>query len=87
MLSEFARDIAQKEQPINMDNCLSFVQLVIWGCGQPLYKRFHQRKMVAEIKRQYNERKMVAEIKRQYKHVTKNEEAQLMHYLRYLDGR
>jgi hypothetical protein len=32
-------------------------RLVIRGCGQPLYKRFHHRKIVAEIKRQYNERK------------------------------
>jgi hypothetical protein len=40
-----------------MGNCLSFARLVIRGYGQPLYKRFHHRKMVAEIKRQYNERK------------------------------
>jgi hypothetical protein len=57
MLSEFAQYIAQKEQPISMGNCFSFARLVIRGCGQPLYKRFHHRKMVAEIKRQYNERK------------------------------
>jgi hypothetical protein len=57
MLSEFARYIAKKEQPINMGNCLSFSRLVIRGCGQPLYKRFHHRKIVAEIERQYNERK------------------------------
>jgi hypothetical protein len=57
MLSEFARYITQMEQPISMSNCLSFARLVIWGCGQPLYKRFHHRKMVSEIKRQYNERK------------------------------
>jgi hypothetical protein len=46
-----ARYITQKEQPISMGNCLSFARLVIRGCGQPLYKRFHHRKMVAEIKR------------------------------------
>jgi hypothetical protein len=40
-----------------MENCLSFVWLVIRGCGQPLYKRFHHRKMIDEIKRQYNKRK------------------------------
>jgi hypothetical protein len=57
MLSEFVRYIIQKEQPISMDNCLSFARLVIRGCGQPLYKRFHNRKMVAEIKRQYNKHK------------------------------
>jgi hypothetical protein len=57
MLSEFIRYIAQKEQPISMGNYLSFVRLVIWGCGQPLYKRCHPKKMVAEIKRQYNESK------------------------------
>jgi hypothetical protein len=51
MLSEFAWYIAQKEQPIIMDNCLCFSWLVIWGCGQQLYKRFHHRKMVVEIKR------------------------------------
>jgi hypothetical protein len=55
ILSEFAWYIAQKEQPISMGNCLSFARLVIRGCGQPLYKRFHHRKMVAGIKRQYNE--------------------------------
>jgi hypothetical protein len=57
MLSEFARYIAQKEQPISMDNCLCFARLVIRGCGQLLYKRFHHRKIITEIKRQYNERK------------------------------
>jgi hypothetical protein len=40
-----------------MGNCLSFVRLIIQGCGQPLYKRFHHRKIVAGIKRQYNKRK------------------------------
>jgi hypothetical protein len=57
MLSEFTQYIAQKEQQISMGNSLSFAQLVIWGCGQPLYKRYQHRKMAAEIKRQYNERK------------------------------
>jgi hypothetical protein len=51
MLSEFARYITQKEQPISMDNCLSFARLVIRECGQPLYKRFDHKKMVVEIKR------------------------------------
>jgi hypothetical protein len=44
MLSEFARYIVQKEQPISMGNFLSFARLVIRGCGQPLYKRFHHKK-------------------------------------------
>jgi hypothetical protein len=51
MLSKFVRYIAQKEQPISIGNCLSFARLVIRGCGQPLYKRFHHRKMIARIKR------------------------------------
>jgi hypothetical protein len=29
MLSEFSRDIAQKEQLISMGNCLNFIRLVI----------------------------------------------------------
>jgi hypothetical protein len=60
MLSEFAQYIAPKEQLISMSNCLSFISfawLVIRGYGQPLYKSFHHRKLVAKIKRQYNERK------------------------------
>jgi hypothetical protein len=57
MLNEFVRYTFQKEQPISMDNCLNFTPLVIRDCDQPLYKRFHHRKMVADIKRQYNERK------------------------------
>jgi hypothetical protein len=51
MLSEFVRYIVQKEQPINMGNCLSFARLVIRGCGQPLYKRFYQKNMVDKIKK------------------------------------
>jgi hypothetical protein len=50
MLSEFARYIAHKEQPISMGNYLSFARLVICGCAQPLYKRVHHKKMVNEIK-------------------------------------
>jgi hypothetical protein len=49
--------LPKKEQPISMGNRLSFARLVIRDCGQPLYKRFHHRKMVVEIKRQYNELK------------------------------
>jgi hypothetical protein len=44
MLSEFARYIAHKEQPISMGNYLSFARLVIHGCAQPLFKRIHQKK-------------------------------------------
>jgi hypothetical protein len=51
MLSEFIRYIVHKEQPTSMGNYLSFARLVIWGCVQPLYKRFHHRKMVNEIKK------------------------------------
>jgi hypothetical protein len=50
MLSEFARYIAKKEQPISMTYCIDFARLVIRGCGQPLYKRFHHIKMVSELK-------------------------------------
>jgi hypothetical protein len=50
ILNEFARYIAHKEQPISMSNYLSFAQLVIRGCAQPLYKRFHHKKIVNEIK-------------------------------------
>ena len=57
MLSEFARYIAQKERPLSMGYCASFARLVIRGCSQPLYKRFHHNKMSGEIKRQYIERK------------------------------
>jgi hypothetical protein len=59
MLSEFARYIAQKEQLISMGNCLNFIRLVIQRCGQPLYKRFHHKKMVAKIKRQYMNVRMI----------------------------
>jgi hypothetical protein len=57
MLSEFVRYIVHKEQPISMDNCLSFAQLIIKPCDQPMYKRFHHSKMTKEIKRQYTDRK------------------------------
>ena len=50
MLSEFARYIAHKEQPISMGGCLSFARLVIRGCAQPFYKPFYYRKMSNEIK-------------------------------------
>jgi hypothetical protein len=55
MLSEFARYIAHKEQLISLGNYLSFARLIIRGCAQPLYKRFHHRKMVNEIKKYYCE--------------------------------
>jgi inhibitor of KinA sporulation pathway (predicted exonuclease) len=51
MLNEFARYIAKKEQPISMTYCTDFARLVIKGCGQPLYKRFHQNKMISELKK------------------------------------
>ena len=57
MLTELIRYIAHKEQPIAMGNCLSFARLVIRGCGQPMYKRFHHRKMVKEIKNQFTDQK------------------------------
>jgi hypothetical protein len=50
MLSEFARYIAKKN-PISMTYYTDFAQLVIRGCGQPLYKRFHHNKMVSELKK------------------------------------
>ena len=53
MLSEFARYIAHKEQPISMGGCASFARLVIRGCAQPFYKPFYYRKMSNEIKEQF----------------------------------
>ena len=50
MLSEFARYIAHKEQPISMGGCLSFARLMIRGCGQLFYKRIHYRKMTKDRK-------------------------------------
>jgi hypothetical protein len=50
MLSEFARYIAKKEQPISLTYYTDFVRLVIRGGGQSLYKRFHHNKMVFELK-------------------------------------
>jgi inhibitor of KinA sporulation pathway (predicted exonuclease) len=55
MLNEFAQYIAKKEQPISIAYCTDFSRLVIRGCGQPLYKRFHHNKMVSELKKQYVE--------------------------------
>jgi hypothetical protein len=51
MLNEFARYKAKKEQPISMANCTDFARLVIKGCGQPLSKRFHHKKIVSELKK------------------------------------
>jgi hypothetical protein len=53
MLNEFVWYIAHKEQLISIINCLSFARLVIRGCAQPLYKKFHHIKMVNEIKNYY----------------------------------
>jgi hypothetical protein len=50
ILSEFARYIAKKKL-ISMAYCTDFARLVIRGCGQPLYKRFHHNEMVAELKK------------------------------------
>src|SRR5664279_5539412 len=57
MLSELARYITHKEQPISMGSCFSFSRLCIRGLGQPMFKRVHNRKMVSEIKNQFNSRK------------------------------
>ena len=57
MLSEFARYIAHKEQPLSMGGCLSFARLVIRGCAQPFYKPFYYRKMSNQIKEQFMEYK------------------------------
>jgi hypothetical protein len=51
MLNEFARYITKKEQPISMSYCTNFARLLIRGCGQQLYKRFHHNKMVSELKK------------------------------------
>ena len=51
MLSELARYITHKEQPISMGGCLSFSRLCIRGLGQPMYKKIHHRKLVGEIKK------------------------------------
>jgi hypothetical protein len=51
VLNDFARYIVKKEQPISMAYCTDFARLVIRGCGQPLYKRFHHNKMVSELKK------------------------------------
>ena len=53
MLSELARYITHKAQPISMGGCTAFARLVIRGCAQPMYKRMHHRKLVGEIKKQF----------------------------------
>jgi hypothetical protein len=50
MLSEMARYITHKEQPLSMGGCMSFARLVIRGCAQPMYKKIHHKKLVGEIK-------------------------------------
>jgi succinate dehydrogenase/fumarate reductase-like Fe-S protein len=40
-----------RELPQLMTYCIDFARLVIRGCGQPLYKRFHHNKMVYELKK------------------------------------
>jgi hypothetical protein len=51
MLSEFARYIAKKEQPISMTYYTDFARLIIICCGQPLYKRFHHKKCYPSLKK------------------------------------
>jgi hypothetical protein len=51
LLNEFARYIAKKDQPISMTYCTDFARLVIRGCGQPLYKKFHHNKIISELKK------------------------------------
>jgi inhibitor of KinA sporulation pathway (predicted exonuclease) len=51
MLNEFGRYIAKKEQPISMAYCTDFARLIIRGCDQPLYKKFHYNKMISELKK------------------------------------
>jgi hypothetical protein len=58
MLNEFARYIAKKEQPISIVYCIDFARLVIRGCGQLLYKMFHHKKMVSELKNNMLNEKM-----------------------------
>ena len=57
MLRELTRYIAHKERSISMGCCPSFARLVIRGCGQPLFQKFHHRKIEAELKKQYFEYK------------------------------
>ena len=59
MLNEFARYVAHKEQPISMGSCLGFSRLIIRGCGQPLFKRLHYRKVTKELKHQFTEMKNI----------------------------
>jgi hypothetical protein len=51
ILSEFTRYIAKKEQPINMVYYIDFARLIIRGCGQPLYKKSHHKKILYELKK------------------------------------
>ena len=51
LLSELARYVTHKEQPISMGSCMSFSRLCIRGLGQPMYKMMHHKKMVGEIKK------------------------------------
>jgi hypothetical protein len=45
-----------------MGNYFSFTQLVIRGCAQPLYERFHHRKTFNEIKKYYECKNELLEI-------------------------
>jgi hypothetical protein len=67
MLSELARYITHKEQPISMGGCTSFARLCIRGLAQPFFKRVHNRKMVGEIKNQFNLKKMSYKLYLRYK--------------------
>jgi hypothetical protein len=58
MLSEFARYIVKKEQPISIAYCIDFTLLIIRGCGQPLYKKFHHNKMISKLKNSMSNEKM-----------------------------
>jgi hypothetical protein len=40
-----------------MGGCMSFARLMVRGCGIPMFKPFHYRKMTKELKRQYLEGK------------------------------
>jgi len=63
MLSELARYVTHKEQPISMGSCMSFSRLCIRGLGQPMYKRMHHKKMVGEIKKQFlSKKKMILKL-------------------------
>ena len=66
MLSELARYVTHKEQPISMGSCMSFSRLCIRGLGQPMYKRMHHKKMVGEIKKKNSFSPKKAEEHRQH---------------------